>query len=100
MPFTSSSPRSLSHLNFVPSGSTKLGLAHLSGHRVAELHADALQRFDGFVFHGDAQHARNAGNAVIGEATDQPQVAGVFVTPDKGRSHVVANPAIDAIEPL
>ena len=50
------------------------------------------------VFNRDAKNTGNAGNAVVGEADDQPGVGRILIGPDKGRAHTITDATMDAIE--
>src|SRR5580692_12596693 len=76
----------------------QLGLPNPSRHRISSIQASALEYFAVLILDTHAQHARNPGNAVIGEADDKSEVARILVAPDKRRPDQITNPPIDPVK--
>src|SRR5579871_1648815 len=81
-----------------PLRQNELRLANLPGQGIARVEATALQNFSILAFDGDPQDARDAGDAVVCEADDEAEIAGVFVAPDKRRPHAITDAPIDAVK--
>ena len=64
-------------------GQHKLRLSDLAGQRIPRIQTTALQYLSVPALVGRSQHARNTGNAVVGETDNQPEVPCVFIAPDQ-----------------
>src|SRR5215469_4641798 len=83
---------------FCSLGQYKLRLPKLSGQGITGIQASARQKFSVFALYGRPKHAGNAGDPIICEGDDKPQVAAVIIAPDHGRPDAIANSPIDLVE--
>src|SRR6266700_81639 len=76
----------------------ELGLANLAWQRVAGIQTTALDHLSVLALHSHSQHARHAGDTIVGKADDQSKVTAVLIAPDERRPYPITNPAIDSVE--
>src|SRR5438270_276967 len=77
----------------------KLRLPHLSRKRVARIEAATLQGLSIFTLNRHAKNTGDSGYTVICKPNNQSAVTSVFVRPDEGWPHAIANAAADPVKP-